>query len=104
MIAMNIPENKHILKDLDSMWQADEYSPKTTGSSLELMLLIWSETLPTLVGIWRGDYPKSMFVRRWTPRSPHKRQVEEGDLMTEMLHCWSWKEVVFSRQTQGMQL
>ena len=64
MIAMNIPENKHILKDLDSMWQADEYSPKTTGSSLELMLLIWSETLPTLVGIWRGDYPKSMFVRR----------------------------------------
>lgn len=82
MIAMNIPENKHILKDLDSMWQADEYSPKTTGSSLELMLLIWSETLPTLVGIWRGDYPKSMFVRRWTPRSPHKRQVEEGDLMT----------------------
>ena len=38
MIAMNIPENKHILKDLDSMWQADEYSPKTTGSSLELML------------------------------------------------------------------
>ena len=38
MIAVNIPENKHILKDLDSKWQADEYSPKTTGSSLELML------------------------------------------------------------------
>ena len=26
------------LKDSDSKWQADEYSPKTTGSSLELML------------------------------------------------------------------
>ena len=91
-------------------------SPETTGSlSLNLVncYLTWSETLPVPLGILRWDWPEvhvcpggvltGLLIK---DKQRETYSAEEGNLMTEMLHCCSlkMKEVVLSQQTQGMQL